>query len=149
MFFARQGWLRIYILYVDDLPCAFLIGQLYNRTFYCQHAGYQPAFAHFSVGSLLTAWALEDIGAAGVEQVDLGEGGQEHNRRLGCQMCEEGTVHLYSSTLRGFWLNLFFASAQIVRVGGRRTLSGLRLNRVSKIWRESLIAGWKHQNPLF
>jgi CelD/BcsL family acetyltransferase involved in cellulose biosynthesis len=62
----------------------------------------------FSVGSLLTARVFEELAAAGVQRVDLGEGGQEHNRRLGCQMGDEGTVHVYSPTLRGVWLSLFF-----------------------------------------
>ena len=27
-FFAKQGWLRIYVLYIKETPCAFLVGQL-------------------------------------------------------------------------------------------------------------------------
>ena len=94
---CEQGWLRIYVMYVDQFPVAFLIGQHYKQTFYCQHAGYHPDFSRFSVGSLLTAWVLESLAADGVEQVDLGEGSQEHNRRLGCRIYEEGTVHVYCS----------------------------------------------------
>ena len=107
-FFAEHCWLRIYILYIKDVPCAFLAGQLYNNSFYCQYAGYDTQYARFSVGSLLTGRAFEDLAVGGVQHVDLGEGGQEHNRRLGCQMAEEGTVHVYSPTLRAVWLNLFF-----------------------------------------
>jgi hypothetical protein len=144
-FCASKGWLRVYVLYVEDIPCSFLIGQLYNNTFYCQHAGYNPDFARFSVGSLLTAWALDDLATSGVQQVDLGEGGQEHNRRLGCQLCREGTVHVYSRTLRGFWASMFFSLTYIVRVGGRKTLAGLRLNWVLRIWQQFLISRWKCQ----
>jgi CelD/BcsL family acetyltransferase involved in cellulose biosynthesis len=135
-FFARQGWLRIYILYAKDVPCAYLVGQVYNKTFYCQYAGYQPKFANFSVGSVLTARAFEELAAEGVLRVDLGEGGQEHNRRLGCQKSEEGTVHMYSPSLRGVWLSLFFGAMQTVRTGGSRTRSALQLNRLSKIWQQ-------------
>jgi Acetyltransferase (GNAT) domain len=133
-FLAKQDWLRIYVLYLKDAPCAFLVGQLYNSTFYCQYAGFHPSYARYSVGSLLTARAFEDLAAAGVHRVDLGEGGQEHNRRLGCQMCEEGTVHVYSPTLRGFWLNVFFGTAQVVRTGGRKARSKLRLTGAARIW---------------
>jgi hypothetical protein len=80
--------------------------------------------------------------------VDLGEGGQEHNRRLGCQMREEGTVHVYSPTLRGLWLNMFFAATQTVRAGGRRTRSGLGLNRAVKLWQQFLLSRSKaRQSP--
>jgi hypothetical protein len=138
-FFLKKKWLRIYVLYIEDTPCAFLIGQLFKGTFYCQQAGYHPDFARFSVGSLLTARALENLAEAGVEQVDLGEGGQEHHRRLGCQMREEGTVHLYSPTWRGLWLNMFFATAQFVRASGRKSRSKLRLSRAIKVWQQFLI----------
>ena len=108
-------------MYVDQLPVAFLIGQHYNQTFYCQHAGFHPDFSRFSVGSLLTAWVLESLAAAGVEQVDLGEGSSpEHNRRLGCRIYEEGTVHVYSPTLRGLYVNMLFATTQTIRAVGRR-----------------------------
>jgi hypothetical protein len=146
-FFARQGWLRIYILYIKESPCAYLVGQLYNHAFYCQHAGFNPNFAHFSVGSVLTARAFEELAAAGVRQVDLGEGGQEHNRRLGCEKSEEGTVHIYSPTLRGVWLSLFFLTTRAVRKGGRRMQAILHLYWLSRIWRQYLLSRWQSQHP--
>jgi hypothetical protein len=142
-FSAKQDWLRIYILYIKETPCAFLIGQLYNNTFHCQYAGYHPNYSRFSAGSLLTARAFEDLAAAGVRRVDLGEGGQEHNRRLGCHMSEEATVHLYSPMLRGLWLNVFFGATHVVRAGGNRARARLRLNWAAKIWREFMLSRWK------
>ncbi len=141
-FLAQQCWLRIYVLYLKETPCAFLVGQLYNNTFYCQYAGYHPSYTRFSVGSVLTSRAFEDLAAAGVQRVDLGEGGQEHNRRLGCQMSEEATVHVYSPTLRGLWLNVFFGTTHVLRAGGRRTRSVLRLNRAGETWKELLTSRW-------
>jgi hypothetical protein len=147
-YFADRGWLRIYVLYIKDIPCAFLIGQIYNNNFYCQYAGYHPEYTQYSVGSLLTARAFEQLAAAGVQRVDLGEGGQEHNRRIGCQMVEEGTVHVYSPTLRGIFLNLFFGTTQIVRIGGRRVRSTFRLNGLGRIWRQYLLSRRKfHHQP--
>ena len=133
-FFAEKRWLRVYVFYIDDAPCAFLIGQVLKNTFYCQYAGYHTGFARLSVGSVLTAWALDSLAEAGVQQVDLGEGGQEHNRRLGCQKREEGTVHVYSPTWRGLCLNMFFGATNLIRAGGSRTRSQLRLNPAVKVW---------------
>jgi hypothetical protein len=135
-FCARQGWLRVFVLYVEDLPCAFLIGQLYNNTFYCQHVGYDRNFARFSVGSLLTAWAFENMASAGVQRVDLGKGGQENGRRMGCQMFEEGTVHAYSRTLRGISLNVLFALTGVVRAVGRHILTTSQRNWIVRIRRQ-------------
>jgi hypothetical protein len=146
-FFAEHGWLRIYVLYIKGVPCAFLTGQLYNDTFHCQFAGYHPDYAQFSVGCLLTAYAFEELAAACVQRVDLGEGGQEHNRRLGCQMAEEGTVHVYSPTIRGFLLNLFFGTTQFVRAVSRRTLSTFRLDWLDKVWRQFLASRRRSSHP--
>jgi hypothetical protein len=149
-YFADRGWLRIYILYIRDVPCAFLIGEIYNNNFYCQYTGYHPDYTRYSVGSLLTARVFEQLAAAGVQRVDLGEGGQEHNRRIGCQMVKEGTVHVYSPTLRGVWLSLFFGTTQIVRTGGRRVRSTFRLNGLGRVWRQYLLSRRKfHQQSSF
>jgi hypothetical protein len=145
-FCASQGWLRIYVMYINDAPCAFLVGQLYAGTFYCHHAGYDPTFALFSPGSLLTAWAFEELAASGARQVDLGEGRQEHHRRLGCRVQEQGTVHVYLPTFGGIRLNIFFALIRTVRTAGRTTITELRLNRLRKSWSEFLISRWRARN---
>ena len=142
-FFAQQGWLRIYVLYIGGVPAAYLVGQLYNGTFYCQHAGYQSKLAHLSVGAVLTARVLEELAAAGVQAVDLGEGAQEHNRRLGCKRVEEGTVHMYAPTMRGALLSTFIGTAQMIRAGGSRTRSRFGLNGMSRKWGDYLVARWK------
>jgi hypothetical protein len=146
-FFAQQGWLRIFVLYIKESPCAYLVGQLYNDAFYCQHAGFNPNFTNYSVGSVLTARAFEELAAVGVRQVDLGEGGQEHNRRLGCEKSEEGTVHIYSPTLQGVWLSLFFLSTRAIRKGGRGMQAALHLQWLSRIWRQYLLSRWQSQHP--
>jgi len=139
-FFARKGWLRIYVLEVEDRPCAYLLGQFHNKTFYCQRAGYHPDFAHYSVGSILTAWAFKSLAVSGAHHIDLGEGGQEHNRRLGCEEHEEGMVHVYAPTRRGISLNFFFGATQVCRAIGRRVQSVLRLGRIGRAWKALLIA---------
>jgi len=141
-FCADKGWLRIYVMYVRNVPCAFLLGQLYQGTFHCQHAGFDPKVERFSVGSILTSWAFRHLSAKGAKQIDLGEGDQEHNRRLGCEPRSEATVHLYARTRRGSWAKLFFGATQRVRTSGRTTVTELRLDRVLMFWRQSLIS-WR------
>lgn len=141
-FFAAKGWLRIFVLSVADRPAAFLIGLLHDKTFHCQHAGYHADFAKHSAGSILTNWAFENLAAAGVEQVDLGEGGQEHNRRLGCEKNQENTVHVYAPTLRGLYLSMFFGLAKDSRALGSWLRTRLHLEWAGKKWREFLLA-WR------
>ena len=142
-FFAQQGWLRVYVLYINQSPCAYLIGQLYNNTFYCQRPGYDPQFSRFSVGSLLTALAFENLAVIGVQSVDLGEGGQEHNRRIGCEKSGEGTLHICSPTLRGLRLSVFLGALRTVQKCGRRTRLTLHLDWLSRSWRQFLLSKWR------
>ena len=138
-FFAEKGWLRIFVLYVDERPCAFLIGLLHGKTFHCEHAGYHAKFAKYSVGSVLTNLAFEKLAASGLEQVDLGEGGQEHNRRLGCEKNQEATLHVYAPTFRGLSLSFFFGVAQQSKLLGSWTRQTLHLEWAGKKWREFLL----------
>jgi Acetyltransferase (GNAT) domain len=135
-FQARRNWLRIFVLYLKGMPCAFLVGQLYESTFHCQYAGFHPGYTRYSVGSLLTARAFEELASAGVRRVDLGDGGQEHHRRLGCTASEEGSVQLFSDSVRGIGLSAFFGITHAVRSGGRRTRTALRLGSLGKLWRQ-------------
>jgi len=139
-YFSEKGWLRIFVLYVEERPRAFLIGQIHGKTFHCEHAGYHADFRKYSVGSILTSWAFENLAAAGVERIDLGEGGQEHNRRLGCEKLDESTVHLYAPTIRGLALSLFFGTAETGRHLGSRARSRLHLEWVARVWRKSLVS---------
>jgi hypothetical protein len=139
-FLAEKGWLRIYILYVKDIPCAYLLGQLRGDTFYCQRAGFHSDFGVFSVGSILTARAFECIAAEGAKEVDLGEGGQEHNRRLGCVKLDEGTVHVYAPTLRGVRLRVFFGTTHISRILGRHVRNYFGLDLVGRAFKHLLTA---------
>jgi hypothetical protein len=125
-FFAERGWIRVFVLYVDRVPCAFLIGQVYGNTFHCEHVGYDQSFAQYSVGSLLSAWAFESLAEVGVQRVDLGDGGQEHFRRMGGEVREEGTIQVYSHTAVGGWCRLFFAVTGGLRLVGHLVLSPQR-----------------------
>ncbi len=136
---AAKGWLRIFLLYVGEIPCAFLIGQLYGKRFYCEHAGYHRDFAKHSVGSVLTSMVLEHLASTAVEQVELGEGGQEHNRRLRCVETTEGTVLVCSPTIKGLKLNAFFAAAQASRTVGSWARKNLHLEWIGAAWREFLM----------
>ncbi len=139
-FLAERGWLRIYLLYVEDSPAAFLIGQLYDGAYHYKYAGYEAKYERFAVGWLLTEWTLEHLAAAGVQKVDFGESEQDCNRRLGCKSSQDASVHVYAPTPRGAYLDIFFSTTQIARTVCRGLLTKLRLNWVRRSWRDLLAA---------
>jgi GNAT acetyltransferase-like protein len=60
-FAARHGWLRSYLLSCNGTACSFLIGYQFERSFYHVSVGYDPAWADFSVGTVLHMLVLSDI----------------------------------------------------------------------------------------
>src|SRR5262249_41433417 len=58
-FEAKKGWLRGYILYIRDAPCAFWIGSLYNGKFQSEFMGYDPTYGKYSPGMYLVVSALD------------------------------------------------------------------------------------------
>ena len=54
-----EGWLRAYLLYLGDRPCAFWIGMLYNGPFVSEYMSYDPEFRQFSPGMVLIMRVIE------------------------------------------------------------------------------------------
>jgi len=63
----ERGWLRLFVLRLDDRPAAALYGFTYNARFYFYQSGFDDAFARLSVGLVTMGLA---IGAACAEHVD-------------------------------------------------------------------------------
>jgi Acetyltransferase (GNAT) domain len=68
---ARNGWLRAYILYVEEKPCAFWIGTLYGNTFHVDFLGFDPCYTKYKVGTILFTKIIEDLCRRGVKDVDF------------------------------------------------------------------------------
>jgi hypothetical protein len=74
---AERGWLRGYVLYLADRPCAFWVGDLNGNTFGSDYVGYDPEFASHSPGMYLVVRVIEgfcDGHREGVTDVDFGTG---------------------------------------------------------------------------
>ncbi len=106
---AEKGWLRIYVLYLEDKPAAFWMGTLYDRSLQADHVGYDPAWSEFSPGIFLLLTILEDLRDADIETVDFGAGSSQLKRCLGAMPQAESRVHIYARTLRGVQLRMLLA----------------------------------------
>ena len=47
---SRSGLLRAYVLCLQGIPSAFLIGTLYQRTFFLDYMGYKPEVRNYPPG---------------------------------------------------------------------------------------------------
>jgi CelD/BcsL family acetyltransferase involved in cellulose biosynthesis len=67
----RRGWLRLYLLEVDSAPVAGWYGWRVGDRFSYYQAGFDPAWARYSVGFLLLAETIREAIAEGVAEYDL------------------------------------------------------------------------------
>jgi hypothetical protein len=138
---AEKGWLRAYILYVAENPCAFWIGSLFGETFHSSFLGYDPAYAKHSPGMYLITKTIEGLasenGSGHAAQIDWGLGDAQYKEVLGDCEWKESTLHIFAPTLRGFRLSAVRACTAFaegtLKAGFERL--GL-LQKVKKIWRD-------------
>jgi hypothetical protein len=60
-FLAARGWLRSYVLTCDSVPCSFILGHQYGRSFYPEFASVDDAWRSYNVGTVTLLLALEDL----------------------------------------------------------------------------------------
>lgn len=138
---AKKGWLRAYVLYVAENPCAFWIGSLFGETFHSSFLGYDPAYAKYSPGMYLITKTLEGLasenGSGHAAQIDWGLGDAQYKEVLGDCEWKEATLYIFAPTLRGFRLNAVRACAAFADGTLKAGLERLGLlQKVKKIWRD-------------
>lgn len=68
---AQQGWLRVYLLYVDGQPIAHIYGTAYRNRYYALKTAYDRSYAAYSPGAVLFGFALRDAFAQQYEMFDF------------------------------------------------------------------------------
>jgi CelD/BcsL family acetyltransferase involved in cellulose biosynthesis len=102
-----RRWFRAYVMYLDGKPIAFWPGTAYGRTFYVGTPGYDPAYAQYSIGTILLLHVVEHLCAdSAVDVLDYGFGDSEYKRRFGTTSWEEADVLLFAPTSKGIRVNL-------------------------------------------
>ncbi len=138
---AEKGWLRGYVLSIENNPCSFWIGSVYNAVFVSEYLGYDPASERLSPGTFLLTKMLEDFCAAGIEEIDFGYGEGRYKERFGNLRRLESSVWVFAPTWKGFRLN----SMRTITFGAHRMARAVlekanMLQKVKKAWRNSLVS---------
>ncbi|MGD0792498.1 MAG: GNAT family N-acetyltransferase [Terriglobales bacterium] len=137
---AQKGWLRAYILYIADRPCAFWIGKLYKKTFHSDFMGYNPEYSKYSPGMFLVMNVIEKFadgrGSDLVGEVDFGLGDAQYKAVLGNAEWQESSVYVFAPTLAGLGLNFLRTPTALIDQLAKRYLdkTGL-LQKTKRIWR--------------
>jgi CelD/BcsL family acetyltransferase involved in cellulose biosynthesis len=137
---AEKGWLRAYILYINEKPAAFWILTRYKKKCLSNFLGFDAQYAKYSPGMVLFARLMEDLcRETDLEKIDFGSGDAVYKKRFGDNGWLEADIMIFSPTFYGLKLNLM----RTIVIGFSLILEILvarlgLLNRVKKIWRNRL-----------
>ncbi len=137
---AEKGWLRGYVLYLAERPCAFWIGDINGSTFGSDYIGYDAEFASESPGMYLVMRVIEgfcDGHREGVTEVDFGTGHAQYKQVLSNQQWCETSVYIFAPTLKGISLNLVRSVVGGMDQAIKNVLARTNLlQKVKKAWRD-------------
>jgi hypothetical protein len=102
---AEAGWLRIYILYLEDKPAAFWAGTVYRQCLQGEYAGYDSRWSKCAPGTYLFLNILEQLREEDVKTIDFDCGSNRFNRRFGSLRQFAADIQIYAPTLRGMSLS--------------------------------------------
>ncbi len=74
----QRGWLRLYVLRLNDRPAALLYGFLYGRKFYFYQSSFDSAFAKHSPGLITMGLAIRNAIEEGAEEYDMLHGDETY-----------------------------------------------------------------------
>ena len=91
---AAEGWLRAYVLLIDDNPVAFGLGYRDRSTYYGHHVGYDPAISKLQPGIYLHTEVMKDLLADGICRFDFLPGDSLYKQRMSNRLREERHYYL-------------------------------------------------------
>jgi hypothetical protein len=135
---AARGWLRAYVLYLDDKPTAFWSGYVYRGTFISEYTGFDPEFSYYHPGMFILLKMIEDFCAAGdVNTIDFGTGEADYKRKFSTESRQESTIHIFAATTTGSKLALLRNGTILAKRSAKKLLGSAGVaDRLKKLWRK-------------
>lgn len=98
----EEGWLRVWMLYIDDAPVAFWWGVVRAGVLSIGSPGFSPAFARDRVGYYTMRRMLEDASNDPlITRIDYGPGDSDYKERFSTGFCVTSDVYLAARRPRG------------------------------------------------
>jgi CelD/BcsL family acetyltransferase involved in cellulose biosynthesis len=90
-----RGWLRLFVLRLNEKPVACIYGFCYRRVFYFYQSGFDPAFANYSVGLVTMGLAIKNALEEGAREYDLLHGNERYKSHWSRKSRDIGRLELY------------------------------------------------------
>ena len=141
MFAAENDWLRVYVLYLNDKPCAFFTGYKYANIYHPEATGFDRDYQYYSPGMYLMMRIIEDFCAdKDVDIIDFGFGDADYKRLYCDQKWNDAGVYLFAPTLNGIRLNTTRSLIAFCSHSAEKILNHFKMVRwVKKKWRQQVL----------
>jgi hypothetical protein len=128
---STHGCLRAYVLYIQNIPCAYWIGYIHKDSFYSfpiGGTGYDPSYRKYGIGNLLMWRMIEDLCLeANVQYLDFGFMDTPYKRKI-CELSwEEANFYIFQPSLKGFIINSWRVTSSLYRRARDRIFLSLKL----------------------
>lgn len=122
-YLATQGALRCYMLYRDEIPMAFIIGNQYRGLYRYEEVGFDRQFHHLSPGQTLLIKVLEEMfGDRTPEIFDFGMGDADYKRMFANIETKAGNIWIVPPGVRGSCLVAFLNGSRKLRGWGKKAI---------------------------
>jgi hypothetical protein len=133
---ARMGWLRAFLAYVDDQPCAFALGTVYHGTYLSDFVGHDPKYFQYSFGLTVHNYMIEELCKEGVRMIDFGAGEAEYKRRFSTESGTYAEVRIFAPNFNGLALNAAASGVGALNKSAIWLLNRTKvLPRIKRAWR--------------
>lgn len=123
-FLAQQGALRSYLLYVDEKPVAFLIGNQHQGLYRYEEVGYHRDYGHLSPGLVLLNNVIEEMYADHPPRVfDFGYGDADYKRIFANQQSQAANIWIVPGRLSNRGLVGYLNSCRSIRKLGKKLVN--------------------------
>jgi len=92
---SAAGLLRLYFLFIDNIPAATSLCFEFNKTMHLYNSGYDPQFSSISAGFFCKAMSIKNAIERGCTTYDFLKGSEPYKRRLGGVLTPVYQLHLH------------------------------------------------------
>jgi hypothetical protein len=141
-FLARAGWLRGFVLFLDEQPCAFWIGAYHKGAFTSDYLAFDPAFQKSAPGTYLMLEAVELLARDKDDParvIDFGIGDAVYKQRLGNRAIDEQQIFIFAPRPSALGVNLLHSGfGRLNLMLKSRVENSAWLAEIKRIWRSRL-----------
>ena len=137
---ASRGWLRTFVLIIDEEPVAFEIALRYGQSYFGLYTGFDPKWKQYRIGTVILLKFIESIcGDPEAKLFDFGFGDAPY-KRLYADICwQEVSVYLFAARPYPLLINLLHSTITGLSLGILWSLNKTgSTGRIKRLWRNHL-----------